>query len=100
VSRDIRGYWREVRTIEAGLPEFVWLMSGGAAPVQVSAAIAAKLLHAKSHRLASEEEVERHRAEELATEKAYRLDQKHKKGVAVIPVPPEVTPESTPEVTR
>ena len=34
--RDIRRYWKEVRALEASLPEFVWLVDvEGSAPVEV-----------------------------------------------------------------
>jgi hypothetical protein len=61
---DRRGHERyqtlleEVRSLEASLPEFVWLVDvEGSGPVEVGARLAAQLLIAKSHRVASEEEL-------------------------------------------
>ena len=66
--RNVRQYWQEVRAIEAGLPEFVWLYSQGVVS-QVTASAAARLLHAETHRLATDAEVQGHRS---AEEEAYR----------------------------
>jgi hypothetical protein len=83
--RDVRQYWQEIRTIQSTLPEFVWLASGGCI-VQVSAPQAARLLHAKSHRLATEAEIEAHHA----AEEAQKLQNFHaslrRRGIAVVPV--------------
>ena len=64
--RDIRRYWKEVRALEASLPEFVWLVDvEGSVPVEVGAGRAAQLLLAKSHRVASEDELSVQREKEL-----------------------------------
>jgi hypothetical protein len=84
--RDIRRYWKEVRDLEATLPEFVWLVDvEGSAPVEVSAARAAQLLLAKSHRVASEEELGAQRAKEVAVGKELQRDRRRREGVAVVP---------------
>ncbi|MBZ5632759.1 MAG: hypothetical protein LAO55_06460 [Acidobacteriia bacterium] len=86
--RDIRRYWKEVRDLEATLPEFVWLVDvEGSAPVEVSAARAAQLLLAKSHRVASEEELGAQRAKEAAAGKELQRDRRRREGVAVVPPP-------------
>ncbi len=65
--RDIRRYWKEVRELQASLPEFVWLVDvEGSAPVEVTAERASQLLLAKSHRVASEEELSIQREKEIA----------------------------------
>ena len=57
---DLKKYWQEIRAIEKSLPAEVWLVSlqnlakghVGGSMVEVAAVVAAKLLHAKSQRLA------------------------------------------------
>lgn len=86
--RDIRRYWAEVRALEASLPEFVWLVDmEGSAPVEVSAGRAAQLLLAKSHRVASEEELGVQRAKEVVARKALKREALRREGVAVIAPP-------------
>jgi hypothetical protein len=87
--RDVRRYWREIRAIEATLSEFVWLVSvEDSPPVQVPAAQAALLLHAKSHRIAEEAAVSTHLAAEEARDFQARREQLRRKGVAVVrPLP-------------
>ena len=83
--RDIRRYWKEVRDLEASLPEFVWLVDvEGSAPVEVTAGRAAQLLLAKSHRVASEEELSVQRAKEIVAAKDRQRDQRRREGVAVV----------------
>jgi hypothetical protein len=83
--RDIRRYWREVRVIEASLPECVWLVSAeDSPPVQVPAAQAALLLHAKSHRIAEDTEVSAHLGAEEAKDLGIRRGQLRRKGIAVV----------------
>jgi len=85
--RDVKRYWREVREIEAALPDFVWLVSAkGSAPVEVAAHGAALLLHAKSHRIATEEEVAALKASEHAIERHQRKERLRKSGVAVVEI--------------
>jgi sugar/nucleoside kinase (ribokinase family) len=93
--RDLRKYWQEVRAIQRDLPDFVWIVgTAGAGPqrtlrlVEVLAEQAAKMLHGGSHRLATEEEVEAHKAaEDSLRQKAFR-DDLRRRGVAVVTVTP------------
>lgn len=83
--RDIRRYWKEVRALEASLPEFVWLVDvDGSDPVEVSGGRAAQLLLAKSHRMASEEELGARREKEAAAEKIRQLEERRREGVAIV----------------
>lgn len=95
MSRDIREYWREVRTIKEGLPEFVWLVSLAVSSprfvTETPAAIAARLLKAKTHRLATKEEVETHSAREAERVKQARHERMRRSGAAIVVVEP--TPE-------
>ena len=88
--RDLRKYWREVAEIERGLAEFVFLAprAGGAALVEVPARVAAKLLHANSHRLAEEQEIAAHKAAEEELRRRSFHDELRRKGVAVVPLGP------------
>jgi hypothetical protein len=83
--RDIRRYWGEVRALEASLPEFVWLVDvEGSDPVEVSARQAAQLLLAKSHRVASEEELKVQRAKELVAGKELQRKRRRREGVVLV----------------
>ena len=83
--RDIRRYWREVRALESTLPEFVWVVDvDGSAAVEVPAGLAAQLLLAKSHRMASEEELSIQRRKEVVASKELRRDTRRREGVAVV----------------
>ncbi len=85
--RDIRRYWREVRALEASLPEFVWLVAvEGSAPVQVGAGRAAQLLLAKTHRVASEDELSVQREREIAERKLRQREARKREGVSVVEV--------------
>jgi len=55
---DLRRYWQEIRAIERGLSDFLWVVDAAGTLVEVTSAIAAKLLHGKSHRIATEDEVQ------------------------------------------
>jgi hypothetical protein len=86
--RDIRRYWREVRALEASLPEFVWLVDvEGSVPVEVGAGRAAQLLLAKSHRVASEDELSIQRSKEAAARKERQRNERRREGVAVVGLP-------------
>ena len=86
--RDIRRYWREVRALEASLPEFVWLVDvEGSAPVEVGAGRAAQLLLAKSHRVASEDELSVQREKEIVARKERQRDARRREGVTVVGLP-------------
>jgi len=83
--RDIRRYWQEVRTLESSLPEFVWLVDvEGSVPVEVGARLAAQLLIAKGHRVASEEELSVQREAETGAHKERQRDRRRREGVAVV----------------
>ncbi len=83
--RDIRPYWKEVRDLAANLPEFVSLVDvEGSVPVEVSARLAAQLLLAKSHRVASDEELRAQREKGVAASKALKRDTLRRQGVVVV----------------
>jgi hypothetical protein len=91
---DLKKYWQEVRVIEKTLPEFVWLMSldnprrgqVGGCLAEVTASIAAQLLHAKSHRLATEEEIHLHKQREAQIQRVAIHDKLRRQGVTVVPL--------------
>ena len=93
--RDLRKYWQEIRAIEKSLPEFVWLMSLDNSPrgpqggciAQVAAAAAARLLHAKSHRLAADEEIQAHQTAQDGAKRLAFHEGLRKRGIAVVAVP-------------
>jgi ribosomal protein L12E/L44/L45/RPP1/RPP2 len=89
MSRDVRQYWRDVRALEAGLPEFVWLVGVGdivAAVTEAPAAVAARLLRAKSHRRATDDEVAAHQAREREANRAAREERMRKDGASLVVV--------------
>ena len=91
---DLKKYWQEIRAIEKSLPAEVWLVSlqnlakgqVGGAIAEVAAAVAAKLLHAKSQRLATDEEIEAHKTQQDQVKRQIFEQQMRKQGIAVIPV--------------
>lgn len=91
---DLKKYWQEIRAIEKSLPAEVWLVSlqnlakgqVGGAIVEAAAGVAAKLLYAKSQRLATEEEIEAHKAQQAETKRLVFEQQMRNQGIAVIPV--------------
>jgi hypothetical protein len=91
---DLKKYWQEVRAIEKGLPEYVWLMSldnpsrghVGGCVVEVAASVAAKLLHNGSHRRATEEEIASHREKEERTKRQSLQQKLRRLGVSMVPV--------------
>ena len=92
---DLKKYWQEIRAIEKSLPAEVWLVSlqnlakgqVGGAIVEVAAAVAAKLLHAKSQRLATDEEIEAHKTQQDGIKRQTFEQQMRRQGIAVIPLP-------------
>jgi len=82
--RDLKACWEEIREIRGGLPEFVWLVAGGGSPVQVGSGLAARLLQAKTHRLATEDEVRSHRAQEAAWNRQQTEQRLRREGVVVV----------------
>jgi hypothetical protein len=93
--RDLKVYWQEVRTLQRSLPEFMWLMSlgdrkrgmVGGRMAEVGAEQAAKLLHAKSHRVAAEEEIATHLMREEQTRRESLNDGLRRRGIAVVTIP-------------
>ena len=92
--RDLKKYWQEVREIERSLPEFVWLTSveccfqgqAGGSVAEVPASQAAPLLYAKSHRMATEEEVAGYQAREEAHKRRVFDEDLQREGVAIVSV--------------
>ena len=91
---DLKKYWQEVRAIEATLGESVWLASLGDAKrgqvagsvTEVPAAAAARLLHAKSHRPATEAEIQHYLDREQAAKRDAYHERLRARGIAVTPV--------------
>jgi hypothetical protein len=91
---NLKKYWDEVHKLETGLPDFVWLTSlqnpargqVGGRITQVSAQVGARLIHAGSHRPATEEETQAHLAEEdLQKREAFR-QRLQRQGIVMVPV--------------
>jgi hypothetical protein len=82
--RDSKRYWDEVRQIREGLSECVWLVpaKGPGTPVQASSSVAARLLHAKSHRLATEDEVRAHQNLEASRSQQEAVEGLRRQGIA------------------
>ena len=105
---DLRQYWQEVRALQRSLPEFVWLMSltdakrgmVGGRMAEVGAAQAAQLLHAKTYRMATEEEISEHLAKQDQARRQSFNDGLRRKGIAVVAVPTSSAADSTPAATR
>ncbi len=83
--RDLQQYWQEIRAIENGLPQFVWVIAEDCL-IEVARAVAARLLHAKSHRLATEEEVKSRNAREAEAKEKAAAEKKRREGVEVVEV--------------
>lgn len=91
---DLKKYWQEIRAIEKVLPPEVWVVSlqnlakgqVGGVIVEVAAAVAAKLLHAKSQRLATDEEIETHKTQQDEIKRQIFDQRMRGQGIAVIPV--------------
>lgn len=83
--RDLQQYWQEIRAIENGLPQFVWVIAEDCL-IEVARAVAARLLHAKSHRLATEEEVTSRKARENEEKKRAAAENKRREGIEVVEV--------------
>jgi hypothetical protein len=91
---DLKKYWQDVRAIEQSLPGVVWLMSlenraKGQVPgsmAEVAAAAAAKLVYAKSHRLATAEEIGAHQARQTDLQRQFSQQRLRDRGIAIIPV--------------
>lgn len=93
--RDIKQFWREIRALEAELPDFVWLTAEvrnkGDRPMvmEVTRAVAAKLLQQKTHRHATDAEVAEYRRREKALTHAARIEQMRREGRALVPLSEE-----------
>jgi hypothetical protein len=91
---DFRQYWQEIRTIQSQLPDYVWMMSledavsrlVGGCLVEVAADLAARLLHAKSHRLATEAEVASLRDKVAETKREAVHQGRRRRGIAIVEV--------------
>lgn len=91
---DLKKYWQEIREIERSLPAEVWLVSlqnlakgqVGGAIAEVAGAVAAKLLHAKSQRLATQEEIDAYKSQEDEIKRQVFEQRMRNQGIAVIPV--------------
>ncbi len=83
--RDLQRYWQEIHAIESGLPQFVWVIAEDCL-IEVARAVAARLLHAKSHRLATEDEVEARKVREAKAAKEAEAERRRKEGVEVVEV--------------
>lgn len=92
---DLRRYWDEIRTLESSLPEYVWVTSlenaakgqVGGRVSQVASSVAARLLQAKSHRMATEDETTDHQAEQESQKREAFRQRLHRQGIAWVPVP-------------
>jgi hypothetical protein len=91
---DLKKYWQEIRAIEKSLPADVWLVSlanpargqVAGSMVEAAAAVAAKLLHAKSQRLATEDEIRSHKTQQGEIQRQVFEQRMRNQGIAVIPV--------------
>ena len=89
---DLKRYWQEVRAIERTLAASVWLVSldsgareaVGGRIAEVPAAAAAKLLHGKSHRLATQEEIGAENARQEALKRQVEKDSLRRRGIAIV----------------
>ncbi len=80
--------------LQKSLPQFVWLMSMddpqrgmvGGRMAEVGAGQAAPLLHAGSHRRATDAEIDAHLARENDTRRQSYHDGLKRKGIAVVPI--------------
>ena len=85
---DLRRYWQEVRELESTLPEFLSVVSADGCVVEVSGKVAATLLHARSHRRATEEEIRVSRNRQKSATRDEAKERLRKNGVAVVTVRP------------
>jgi hypothetical protein len=83
--RNLQRSWQEIHAIEQGLPPFVWVIAEDCL-IEVARAVAARLLHAKSHRLATEEEIEARKRREAARAKKAEAERRRREGVEVVEV--------------
>jgi len=89
---DLKRFWQDIRAIERSLPKFSWLVSVedqdlgriGGRMTEVPAGPAARLLHEKSHRVATDEEISAHHAQEEEVQRQLLHDQLRREGIAVV----------------
>ncbi len=81
---DLRQYWREIREIESGLSDYLWVVDAAGQLVEVTRGIAAKLLHGKSHRIATEEEVQAYMAKTGADAREAMRAELRRRGVDTV----------------
>lgn len=84
--RDLRKYWKDVHTLAGSLPAFVWVVSEDGCLVETAAEVAAKLLIAKSHRLATQHEIRARAEKEKARNREVAAETRRKRGVEVVAV--------------
>jgi hypothetical protein len=91
---ELKKYWQEIASIGKDLPDFVWVMSlenkargqVGGSIAEVNRDVAARLVHAKSHRLATEEEIAAHlKAREEARRTRFE-ERLRTLGISVVPI--------------
>jgi hypothetical protein len=100
---DLKKYWQDLHALEKSLPGYLWLASlenrakgqVGGAIVEVAAAVAARLLHAKSHRPATEEEIHAHLSQQAEIQRQALQQRLRDKGIAVVAVKPPAPPAET-----
>jgi hypothetical protein len=86
--RDLKKYWRDVRELERSLPPFVWLACiEGAVLTEVRAAEAAKLLLAKSHRMAEPGEIAAYSERQSAAVRQEFHAELRRQGITIVPIP-------------
>ena len=98
---DLKKYWQEIRALEQSLGGDVWLMSlenrargqVAGSMAEVAAGAAAKLLHAKSHRLATDAEIAANRDGVAETQRRGVQKKLRDEGIAIIPVKSRLKPE-------
>ncbi len=84
--RDLRKYWQDLHALAASLPADVWLASRDGALVEAPPRIAAKMILAKSHRLATEDEIRARQEAEADRRRQAAAELRRRRGVAVIPL--------------
>jgi hypothetical protein len=84
--RDLRKYWHDVRALAASLPAFVWVVSEDGCLVEAAAQVAAKLLIAKSHRLATDDEIRARGEADAARNRETAKQGRRKRGVEVVAI--------------
>jgi len=89
---NLKRYWKEIRGIERSLPQYVWLASiedagrdqPGGRIAEMPATQAALLLHQKSHRMATGEEIATYHAQEQQVQRRLLDEELRREGIAVV----------------